>query len=641
MRRLLHFQNLSRAFVSVVFLLLLGTAATLRAQNKYEVMDIKLGALPDTLAVGQHVNITYNYTSASDTVKLIVTPTYSTGGGYGNSANRILTKPAGSENGYVTLLGEGRIQAINFKMYSTKGALLYTKTVLVNYVFVAYLVHNVRLEPSSPRTLAIGAHIGVAYDYIQTADTIKVIVTPDYSGSVSYGNSANVVYTKPSGSGNGYVTLFGAGKVTGISFRFYSTKGKLLYSRSIKADYSYVDFSVHNVRFMPVSPNVLLPGDHVDITYDYIQSADTVKLIVTPDYSGGVSYGNSGNMLFKTPTGSSAGYVTLFGPSIIKGVTFRMYSTKGELLYSKTVDVNYIFLNFSVHNIKCTPASPDTLLAGERINIKYDYFQTADTVKVIVTPNYAGSVSYGNSPNPTYTTPKGSGTGFVTLFGAGQVEGISFRFYSTKNVLLYTKNVDLSYTFLDYLVYNIKFTPASPDTLVPGAKVSFTYDYAQPKDTVKMIVTPTYKGSSSYGNSANKVFVTKTGSSSGYVTLFEEGQVEAVNFKLYSPKGLLLYTKSVPVNYHFKFPIITGEEAGTPFASLEVYPVPATGYVTVEWKERSGYRLEITDLQGKSVWSASDLPSKAKVSTLGWTPGIYHLRISDGSYLRTQKIQVH
>ena len=525
-----------------------------------------------------------------------------------------------------------------------------TRLQIIFYLLVTWslsaqnTISNVIVTPVSG-SLPVGTHIDFTYKYTQAAGSVKVTVAPSYKGAgMGYISGPTATYTTPTGSGSGFITLSDAGNIDKLHFKIFSNDfSTLLHETIVSVNITFVKFGVTNLKFTPDSPATLAIEKPVNFTYDYFQSEDTVKLIIVPTYTGTMAgYINSGTETFLTKTGSKSGFISLIKEGKISSLNFKFYSTKNVLLHEQVVPVAYTFVGFQVSNLKFTPPSPATLTVEKPVNFTYDYFQSEDTVKLIIVPTYTGTMAgYINSGTETFITKTGSKSGFISLIKEGKISSLNFKFYSTKNVLLHEQVVPVSYTFVGFQVSNVKFTPASPDTLEPERPVNFTYDYFQSEDTVKLIIVPTYTGSTAgYSNSGSRTFLSKTGSTAGFVSLLGNGKISGLTFKFYSTKNVLLHEQPIPVNFTFIKSVITGPENMLSPEDLQIFPVPANEFLTINLEKALHFQYEIVDAQGKLIMSGESRNSELRINTGNWSTGIYTLKVVMENQIIRKKIQV-
>src|SRR5438128_2523723 len=83
---------------------------------------------------------------------------------------------------------------------------------------------------------------------------------------------------------------------------------------------------------------------------------------------------------------------------------------------------------------------------------------------------------------------------FVNITDTGRVTRILCQWFNSKEILS-QKTVPVNYTFRKFDISNVKFSPASPDTLASGKDIVFTYDYVQSfDDTVLVYGTAIFEG---------------------------------------------------------------------------------------------------------------------------------------------------
>ena len=100
----------------------------------------------------------------------------------------------------------------------------------------------------------------------------------------------------------------------------------------------------------------------------------------------------------------------------------------------------------------------------------------------------------------------------------------------------------------NYSISNVVFTPPSPDTLLPGEEVNFTYDYTKTGGDIRISGRP-WKYQGNAGMSGYSLIQDDAGSNDGRFLFFNGGKVDSVRFEFVNLDWTTLYDTVIPVDY--------------------------------------------------------------------------------------------
>jgi hypothetical protein len=162
-------------------------------------------ASPATLANGENINVTFDYSSKDDNVMIFVRP-YTDGHPTPNySAHGSAYYPSGhgSGSGHFTIF-TGDVNVDQFYFYIWDGSqILYETFVNVNYDYVGFAIRNVVFTPASPATLAPGGRVNISFDYFSKEDNVLIFARPFTNGSLTPNYAAQGSPDYPAGHGSG------------------------------------------------------------------------------------------------------------------------------------------------------------------------------------------------------------------------------------------------------------------------------------------------------------------------------------------------------------------------------------------------------------------------------------------------------
>jgi hypothetical protein len=74
---------------------------------------------------------------------------------------------------------------------------------------------------------------------------------------------------------------------------------------------------------------------------------------------------------------------------------------------------------------------------------------------------------------------------------------------------------------------------------------------------------------------------------------------------------------------------------------LLVYPNPARGQVNIRMQNPAAVNISVMDVNGRVVYQGAAAPSgETQINTANWAPGLYLIRVSDGTQVSTRKVMV-
>jgi hypothetical protein len=319
------------------------------------------------------------------------------------------------------------------------------------------------------------------------------------------------------------------------------------------------NYSISNVVFDPVSPATLLPGEFVNITFDYTKTGGDIRIGIytfkRPNSGSGTS-GESGYTLKQDDAGTGDARFTRFNGAIIDSVTFQFVNLDWTLLYDTTIAVEFTFHNFAVNDLQFTPTSPGILGFGDSLKINYNYNKTWGDVKIqpFAISNNEIIEKQITSVSPVYTGATGTADGFIKIDSLASVDQIMFQFLdATTGDTLVEVERDVFFSFTNdttskYTISNVICDPPSPSILKLNQRVNISYDYTKPYGDVRIFVFPIIsEGSWNYGEGGSALFVDDTGTGSSFFVFYEESKIEKLKFRVESVSGLILHEEFVDV----------------------------------------------------------------------------------------------
>ncbi|HLB72430.1 MAG TPA: hypothetical protein VJJ98_00270 [Sedimentisphaerales bacterium] len=211
-----------------------------------------------------------------------------------------------------------------------------------------------------------------------------------------------------------------------------------------------------------------------------------------------------------------------------------------------------------VSNINMTPSSPDALHNSDHVDIRFSYTtDEAGGVRIYVLPYTNGSPSpnYAVSGSPLYPSPKGSGSGFVTIT-SGDIVVDQIRVYmktADLSTVLWETFVDVEYHFGNSIT-NINMAPASPAQLMTGQNIDITFDcVTEESEGAHVFARPYTNGSLTPGYGASGgFFFTGTDSGTQWFRIYTDNQrIDQIRVYMRTADlSEVLWETFVDVDYH-------------------------------------------------------------------------------------------
>ena len=214
---------------------------------------------------------------------------------------------------------------------------------------MAHSISNINMTPSSPAGLLNNEHVDITFDY--TTDEVggvRIWVMPytDGSWSPNLAVSGSPLYSPPSGSGSGYVTIT-SGDIVVDQIRVYMMDADgnvLLWETFIDVEYHFGN-SITNINMVPASPAQLMTGQNINITFDCATEELSGALVFARPYTNGLltpGYGASGGFFFTGIDSGSQWFFISTDNQRIDQIHFEMYNNdQSVLLLEFFVDVDY------------------------------------------------------------------------------------------------------------------------------------------------------------------------------------------------------------------------------------------------------------------------------------------------------------
>ena len=311
------------------------------------------------------------------------------------------------------------------------------------------------------------------------------------------------------------------------------------------------NYSISNVVFDPATPATLLPGEFVNITFDYQKTGGDIRIgIETHVKSGNGNSATSGYGLKTDDTGSGDARFTYQNGAVIDSVIFRFIDLDWSLLWDTVVAVDFTFHSFYINNFQTTPASPGILNFGDSIKFNFDFEQTYGNVIIntIALSNHIPVDNQIHSEAQTFSSETGSSSGFVKLNNLATVDQILFQFLDASgNDTLLEVEKDIFFTYTNdinasYSISNVVCTPSSPGNITLNERVEIAFNYTKPYGDVRIYVDPVVsEGSYNYGSGGSVLYTENSGTGTGHFVFYNEAKIEKLVFRIKSSSGITLH----------------------------------------------------------------------------------------------------
>jgi hypothetical protein len=333
-------------------------------------------------------------------------------------------------------------------------------------VSAAHLVTQINFAPRTPNLLTFNQNVTISFAYNTTeAGGVRIFARP-FTGNAltpNYGACPSPLY--PTGTGTGTCTFtITSGTVTVNKIRFQmwdSSQTTLLFETFVPVYFQFKGGAtrVTKIGLNPRSPNILTFNQNVAVSFAYnTTEAGGVRIFARP-FSGNAltpNYAACPSPLY--PVGSGTGTCTFTitsGAATVTKIRFQVWDAGlTTLLFQSFIPVNYQFKNnlTLVKTIALAPATPNILLFGQNLTVKFKYrTNQAGGVRIFprpftgnaLTPNYAACGS------PLYPVGSGAGTCTFTITdGTVTVNKIRFQVWdAAQTTLLFEGFIPVHYQF--------------------------------------------------------------------------------------------------------------------------------------------------------------------------------------------------
>jgi hypothetical protein len=406
---------------------------------------------------GEYVNISFDYTiSTAGGVRIFPRP-FTNGAltpSYGASGSDVYTG-SGTGTAYFTITsGEVVVDNVRFEVLNADQS----QTILVFYVPVDFHygadgIYNIQVSP--PWTsLEFGRTVNISFDYsVSTSGGIRIFPRPFTNGALTpnYGASGSGVYTGGGSETGAFFTITsGNARVDHIRFQLTdANQTQILKEFFVPVDFNYAGHSITNIVITPPSPNGLLNGENVDITFDYYTSEPSgVRIFARPFTDGNLTpnYGAHGSSVYPTGYGAGTGWFTISsGMANVDSIRFEMLdAAQTTVLLEYFVPVNLYYSTAKITDIVFRPESPAYFTNSEHDTAAFAYVHS----------NSGGALAWAAPKTNGTLTPYYSFQGSTVVpVGSGNLERrftISAGSVKVDAAWLLMMNVGQSETYVDW-----------------------------------------------------------------------------------------------------------------------------------------------------------------------------------------------
>lgn len=433
------------------------------------ICDISVG--PDSraasFALGEKVEVTMSYTTDEAAGVRIFARPFTAGSltpGYGGNPSGLFTG-SGTAIGWFTInSGSPIVDEIRIEVYAADNVTLLRRFwIPVRFRFgnvgVNTFTHSHTPELSS---FLLGENFNSTFQYdVSYPGGVRVFVRPFTNGALTpgYGASGSGVYTGAGSSSSSFSINSGKNvHVDALRVKIVSA------DQSVDIDEFFIPVNLY-FSTVKITDIVALGGnfpfnnDDRQINFNYSTSeSGGVRIFPRPWTNGDLTpnYAASGSPIYNGSGTTTSTFTITSTNQRVDHVRFNVVSAdQSETFLQFWTPVEYTFGNFLAENILLCPAAPARLEHGERVNIKWDYFNDEGLeTRVFVRPFTNGALSpgYGASGSPLYPIGSGSATDFFTI-NAGNVVVDQLRFQ--------VMNADQSSILAEYFI-PVQYTFGSP-----------------------------------------------------------------------------------------------------------------------------------------------------------------------------------
>lgn len=316
---------------------------------------------PNVLAVGENVNLTFDYqTTEPGGVRIfarpytgsIHTPDYSAHG------SGVYPTGTGTASGFFTVHSPAVVDRIELRMFNAdQSELLFEAYIPVHFEFVEsdHTITSIELDPGHPNIIGYGTNLTVNVDYSTTEPGgVRIFARPFTDGALSPGYSASGSPLYPAGTGTASGTFtINSGPVLVDQIRIQMTNADqsvLLNETFIPVYFLFTDprYVVTFTQFNPLTPNILDHGSQVHQDFSYsLSGTSQARIFIRPLSYGELSpnYSASGSALYPVGSGTGSSNFTInSSPVIVDHIRIQMTNADQTLLlFEATVPVYYQF----------------------------------------------------------------------------------------------------------------------------------------------------------------------------------------------------------------------------------------------------------------------------------------------------------
>lgn len=431
-----------------------------------------------SFANGENVTVTLSYqTDEAAGIRIFARP-FSNGHltpAYSASGSPLYTG-AGTATGTFTITaGSPIVDEIRVEVYASDNTTLLRRFwIPVRFRFGETGVNHFTFSSDRSLTsLLLGENFTTSFQYnITYPGGVRVFIRPVTDGALTPGYSASGsgVYTG-TGAMNANVSI-----TAGVDVHVDSLRVKIVSAdQSVDIDEFYIPVNLHfsTVKITDITPtggNFPYNNDNREVDFNYSTTeAGGIRIFVRPITNGALTpnYSASGSPLYTGAGSANATFTITATDQRVDHARFRVTNPdQSQVLLQLYQPVEYTFGNFLADNELLCPASPAHLENGERVVIRWDYYNDeGQDTRVFVRPYTNGALTpgYAASGSPVYATGSGAANDFFTITAGNViVDQLHFQVVSS----------DQSTTFAEYfLPVHYEFGNASVPTHAPETVV--------------------------------------------------------------------------------------------------------------------------------------------------------------------------
>ncbi len=337
------------------------------------------------MKTGDYVTITFDYRITTPGGVRIFPRPFTDGAltpAYGASPSGIYTGSGTGTSSFTIMTGNVVVDHVRFEVLSSdQSQKILEFFVPAEYHYGADGVYNIQVTPASPSSMELDRRVDIAFTYnVSTPGGIQIFPRPFTNGQLTpdYAASPSPAYTG-SGSETGahFTITTGEPVVDQIRFQMLS-QSQVVKEFFVPVNYSYAAHSISSIVITPTSPEGLLHGQNVSVTFSYYTTEPTgVRIFARPFTDGGLtpSYSAHASPLYPAGSGTGTGSFTITsGSANVDSIRFEMYdAAQTKLLMRYFVPVNFYFAGAKMSNVQFYPTSPAYFTIGERDTVRFSY----------------------------------------------------------------------------------------------------------------------------------------------------------------------------------------------------------------------------------------------------------------------------